>query len=265
MSLGPVHTGSAGPGTTSTVTGLDGPSRARSTEAATAPSRRATMTSPRGRPPSVTRPSPASSVSRAVSRTWAPAPATAGSRPRGSRARRSSRSSRTSSANSGRVMERSIARHPGAGPRRAAAPGCRRAPGRPGRRSCRAARRPPRRPSAGCGGCPGRPGSPAAAGRAPAARRVAGFGVSVMRAPSPGPRSRSAAIRASSGASTLSRSSGSVLLARRLNHDAVGQLDRQPVQLVDGDAVLRRRRTCAPRPCAAGASATVELISPDAA
>src|SRR5687768_1928601 len=113
MSLGPVHTGSVGPETTSTVTGLEGPSRARSTDAATAPSRRATMTRPRGRPPSVTRPSPASSVSRAVSRTWAPAPATAGSRPRGSRARSSSGSSKTSSANSGEVIGKSHAPAPG--------------------------------------------------------------------------------------------------------------------------------------------------------
>src|SRR5687768_4925601 len=113
MSLGPVHTGSVGPETTSTVTGLEGPSRARSTDAATAPSRRATMTRPRGRPPSVTRPSPASAVSRAVSRTCAPAPATAGSRPRGSRARSSSGSSKTSSANSDELIEASRVPVPG--------------------------------------------------------------------------------------------------------------------------------------------------------
>src|SRR3954454_22332312 len=51
MSEGPIQTGSAGPGTTSTVTGLAGPSRARSTEAATAPSRRGEDTKPRGGPP----------------------------------------------------------------------------------------------------------------------------------------------------------------------------------------------------------------------
>ena len=187
------------------------------------------MTSPRGRPPSVTRPSPASSVSRAVSRTCAPAPATAGSRPRGSRARRSSRSSRTSSASSGRVMAWSSApSSSGAAPRPAAARGCRRARGRRGRRSCTAARRPASSTVSGlwwvsgqaridssCGVQPQRPGRRSLE-RLGHARTI------------PRTRSRTSAIRAASGASTLSRSSGSVLLARRLNHAPSGSSTVSP-------------------------------------
>ena len=241
MSLGPVQTGSAGPGTTSTVTGLDGPSRARSTEAATAPSRRATMTSPRGRPPSVTRPRPASSVSRAVSRTWAP-----GAGDRGEQA------ARVAGAQEVEVVEDLLGElgrghaaaaatpvpPPGAGPRPAAAPGCRRAPGRRGRRWCTAARSPPRRRSAGCGGCPGRPGSPAAEGRAPAVPLVvvAGHARTI-----PSTWSRSSVIRASSGASTFSRSSGSVLLARRLNHAPSGSSTVRPSSSSTPRRPARRR------------------------
>src|SRR4051794_20415740 len=76
--------------------------------------------------------------------------------------------------------------------------------------------------------------------------------------------SRSSAIRASSGASTFSRSSGSVLLARRLNHAPSGSSTVSPSS---SSTVTPSRspyclRTSAIR---AGASATVELISPDAA
>ena len=45
---------------------------------------------------------------------------------------------------------------------------------------------------------------------------------------SPSTSSRSAAIAAASGASTLSRSSGSVLLARRLNHEPSGRSTVSP-------------------------------------
>ena len=87
--------------------------------------------------------------------------------------------------------------------------------------------RPPRPPSAGCGGCRGRRGSTAAGGRAPAVpcpcRSRVGHARTIPRT-----WSRSSAIRAASGASTLSRSSGSVLLARRLNHDPSGSSTVSP-------------------------------------
>ena len=133
MSMGPVQTGSAGPGDD-----VDGDRAGRAEQRAQHRRRRPRprggrrSTSPRGRPPSVTRPRPASSVSRAVSRTCAPAPATAGSRPRGSRG---AQQVEVVEDLLGELRASVIAGRPGAGPRPAAAPGCRRAPGRRGRRS----------------------------------------------------------------------------------------------------------------------------------
>ena len=223
------------------------------------------MTSPRGRPPSVTRPSPASSVSRAVSRTCAPAPATAGSRPRGSRARRSSRSSRTSSASSGRRHRALV---------RAAIP----VPGLVQQQHRDAVAH--------------REGAVAGGAEQLARRLVHGQRAVVgVRAGQDLQQLRVEAQR-SARTSSCRRSCahhpqhlvaqlGHPRLVRRLDVEpqqrlgvagpqvepgAVGQLDGQPVQLVDGRRRPARRTSSRdlghPAPAA---SATVELISPEAA
>src|SRR3954447_25786550 len=76
--------------------------------------------------------------------------------------------------------------------------------------------------------------------------------------------SRSSVIRASSGASTFSRSSGSVLLARRLNHAPSGSCTVSPsISSTPAPSVsAKASRTSA---VFAAASATVELTSPEAA
>src|SRR3954468_16700490 len=76
--------------------------------------------------------------------------------------------------------------------------------------------------------------------------------------------SRSSAIRAGSGASTLSRSSGSVLLARKLNHAPSGSVTVSPSSSSTVTPSSSANVFCT-SPMRAGASATVELTSPEAA